>query len=145
MDNNYLLNLLDSIDPTSKVLLLSLWWRRHASIVDIRKELNLNNDFDIIYRIKHVINANSEKLLGYPIVVFKESQIDPYDGKQWFFQWWFVDEMKFIEENSCIDVYFESNKIILMANVKSKPKIQPEMARVIEYKNGLLKVTLDKE
>ncbi|QTX32273.1 hypothetical protein KAR29_13375 [Aminithiophilus ramosus] len=146
MDNrNFLSDLLDSIDSISKILLLDVWWRRHASIVDLRRDLSCRNDFEIIYRIKHIINTNSEKILGYSIIVFKESKIDPCDGKQWFFQWWFVDEIGLNKEFSCMDIYSEGNKITLIASVNVVPRIPNEMSHIIEYRNGVLKITLDKE
>jgi hypothetical protein len=81
--------LITTLDNRSRALLWHLRWQRHASISELRCVLDGITDWEILFRIKEVINRSSEALFGKPVAIFEESETDTLTGEKVSFSWWY--------------------------------------------------------
>ena len=139
-----LAQLLRVLDEKSRAMLWHLWWHRHAEISELRELIAATGDFEVLYRLKEVINEQAQKLWGKPVVNFEESRIDSLSGKKVLFSWWFLDEQNVPLSNGnkpLVDVFNERDSISIIAQVPTS--VDPAQHEVL-YKNGILKVRLEK-
>ena len=68
--------LLSSLDEKSRAILWHLWWHRHAEIAELREVVGVSGDFEVLYRLKEVINQEAQRLWGKPVVSFEQSKVD---------------------------------------------------------------------
>jgi len=79
--------LLQSLDEKSRAMLWHLWWHRHAGISELRELIDAASDFEVLYRLKEVINEQALRLRGKPVVRFEQARIDPLSGEKVLFSW----------------------------------------------------------
>ncbi len=140
-----LAQLLRVLDEKSRAILWHLWWHRHAEIAELRELIAATGDFEVLYRLKEVINEQAQKLWGKPIVNFEESRIDSLSGKMVLFSWWFLDEQNVPLSNGnkpLVDVFNEKDSISIIAQVPTL--VDPAQHEVL-YKNGILRITVRKD
>lgn len=139
-----LAQLLEVLDEKSRAILWYLWWHRHAEISELRNLIDAPGDFEILHRLKDVINKNAQHLWGKPVVGFEQSKTDPLTGEKILFSWWFLDEddISISSGNKpLVDIFNEKENITIIAQLPTSVNLsQPE----IEYKNGVLKIRLRK-
>ena len=139
-----LTQLLQAIDEKSRAMLWHLWWHRHAGISELRELIDAASDFEVLYRLKEVINEQALRLWGRPVVSFEQARIDPLSGQKVMFSWWFLDEenVPISDGNKpLVDLFNEKESISIIAQVPtSVDPTHPEFC----YKNGILKVGLEK-
>jgi HSP20 family molecular chaperone IbpA len=136
--------LLQLLDEKSRAMLWHLWWHRHAEISELRELIDAASDFEVLYRLREVINEQSLKLWGRPIVSFEQSKMDSRSGTIVLFNWWFLDEEKFpisAGNKPLVDVFDEKDSLSIIARVPTS--VDPAQHEVL-YKNGILKVRLEK-
>ncbi|MDO9509086.1 MAG: hypothetical protein Q7I97_07090 [Thermovirgaceae bacterium] len=144
-DNGFPL-LLEALDEKSRALFWHVWWRRHADISELRRIMNVSSDFEILFRIRDVINARAKEILGRPVLFFKESRVDPVSGRRLAFRWWFLDEIDlFGGESTVVDTFQEDGRFVVIMQVPGISRLSEASPPVVEYRNGVLKITLDKE
>jgi len=139
-----LAQLLQVLDEKSRAMLWHLWWHRHAEISELRELIDAASDFEVLYRLKEVINEQSQRLWGRPIVSFEQSRIDSLSGGKVLFSWWFLDEenVPILAGNKpLLDVFNEKDSLSIIAQVPTS--VDPAQHEVL-YKNGILKVRLGK-
>jgi hypothetical protein len=139
-----LTQLLQVLDEKSRALLWYLWWHRHAEISELRELIDAT-DFEVLYRLKEVINEQAQKLWGRPIVSFEQSRMDSLNGEMVVFNWWFLDEGNVpvsAGNKPLVDVFNEKDSISIIAQVPTS--VDPTQ-REVSYKNGILKVRLAKK
>lgn len=142
-DNRGLALFLHSLDEKSRAILYFLWWHRHASIAELRNVVDTSDDYEILHRLKEVINRKSLDLGGQPIVGFEQAKIDSLSGEKVLFSWWYLneDDDPFFNTGDLLDIFNEKETISIIAKVPVSFDIStPE----IRYKNGILKVTFKK-
>jgi HSP20 family molecular chaperone IbpA len=136
--------LLQVLDEKSRAMLWHLWWHRHAGISELRELIDAANDFDVLYRLREVINEQSLRLWGRTVVSFEQSKMDSCSGTTVLFNWWFQDEENFPvsdKNKPLMDIFYEKESISIMAQVPTSIDYsQPEVL----YKNGILKIQLGK-
>ena len=137
---------LATLDETSRTILMHLWWNRHASIADLRNILDGASDFDILSRLRDVINNKAVAFQGKPIVGFEQSKIDSVTGEKVMFEWWFLEQdiegQNFqTSDKPLVDVFNEKDALAI---VVSLPSSVDTSHPTIEVKNGVLKLTLKK-
>ena len=54
-----LTRLLQVLDEKSRAILWHLWWHRHAGISELRELIDAASDFEVLYRLREVINEQS--------------------------------------------------------------------------------------
>ena len=136
--------LLQVLDEKSRAILWHLWWHRHADISELRELIDAASDFEVLYRLREVINEKSLRLWGRPIVSFEQSKMDSRSGAIVLFNWWFLDEEKFpisAGNKPLVDIFDEKDSISIIARVPTS--VNPAQ-REVSYKNGILKVRLGK-
>jgi hypothetical protein len=134
--------LLQILDEKSQAILWHLWWHRHAGISELREIIDAANDFEVLYRLREVINEQSLKLRGKPIVNFEQSKMDSCSGTIVLFNWWFLDEenVPIKDKNKpLVDMFREKDSISIIAQV---PTSVDQSQREVSYKNGILKIRL---
>lgn len=73
---------LEVFDEKSRAILWYLWWHRHAEISELRDIIDAPGDFEVLHRLKEVINGKAQQLWGKPIVGFEQSKTDPVSGEK---------------------------------------------------------------
>jgi hypothetical protein len=135
---------LHSLDEGSRAILCYLWWRRHAGISELRNLTGSADDFDVLFRLKEVINRKSQDLWGKPIVDFSQARIDPLTGEKVLFSWWYLDEEGLSEQatsTGLMDIFNEKDNVVLIAQLPSAVDLS---APDIQIKNGILTVKFRK-
>lgn len=125
-------------------MLWHLWWHRHADISELRELIDAASDFEVLYRLKEVINEQALKLWGRPVVSFEQARIDSLSGEKVLFSWWFLDEENIpISDGNkpLVDLFNEKERISIIAQVPTS--VDPTHHEFC-YKNGILKVGLEK-
>lgn len=82
--------IIKELDPDSQNILLFVWQNRHATIDELAHAYNGPNHMDVLHRIRNIINPASEKVIGFPVLVFERSKIDESTGKKIMFSWWII-------------------------------------------------------
>ena len=142
--NKVLSQLLDALDEKSRAILWYLWWHRHAGISGLRELIDTASDFEVLYRLKEVINEQAQRLWGRPAVSFEQARIDTLSGEKILFSWWFLDEenVPISDGNKpLVDLFNEKESISIIAQVPTS--VDPTHHEFC-YKNGILKVGLGK-
>jgi hypothetical protein len=139
-----LARLVEALDERSRAILWHLWWYRHAEISELRELIDAPSDFEILQRLKKVINEKAKVLWGRPIVGFEQSRIDSLTGQKVLFSWWFLDEEiapASVGGRPLVDVFNEKDCVALIAQL---PASVDYAHTDIGFKNGILKVRLKK-
>ena len=139
-----LTQLLQVLDEKSRAMLWHLWWHRHAEISELRELIDAASDFEVLYRLKEVINEQALRLWGRPVVSFEQARIDSLSGEKVLFSWWFLDEenVPISDGNKpLVDIFNEKESISIIAQVPTS--VDPTHHEFC-YKNGILKVGLGK-
>lgn len=144
-NNGDLGRLLEVLDEKSRAMLWHLWWHRHAEISELRDLIDAGSDFEVLHRLKKVINEQAERLWGKPIVGFEKSRIDPLSGEKVLFSWWFLDEEDASMSDSSkalLDIFNEKDAVMVIARLPYPVELShPD----IQFKNGILKIRLKKK
>lgn len=128
-----------AIDEKSRAILWYLWWKRHASISELRDLVGAAHDYDVLYRMTNVINESATNALGEPIVAFETSKIDPATGEHVLFNWWFLGTDR--PALPAVDILEEEGSVTIIAQVQDQVDyMHPE----VKYNNGVLQVRLRK-
>ena len=143
-DKRGLAQFLHNLDEKSRAILCYLWWHRHAEISELRNIGDTVDDFEVLYRLKEVINRKSQNLWGKPIVSFEQSKIDPLTGKKILFSWWYMDEEDVLVsgvDSALVDVFNEKDNVIIIAQLPASVNLT---APDIQFKNGIVRVKFKK-
>jgi hypothetical protein len=136
--------LVEVLDEKSRAILWHLWWHRHADISELRDIIDASSDFEVLHRLKEVINAKAQQLWGKPIVGFEQSRIDPVSGEKVLFSWWLLGGENIplsSGDKPLVDVFNERDSITVIAELPtSVDPTHPD----IQFKNSILKVRLKK-
>jgi hypothetical protein len=139
-----LAQLLETLDEKSRAILWHLWWHRHAEISELRDIIDAPGDFEVLHRLKEVINGKAQRFWGKSIVGFEQSRIDPVSGEKVLFSWWFLNEQNTPlsgGDKPLVDVFNERDSVTVIAELPtSVDPTQPD----IQFKNGILRVRLKK-
>jgi hypothetical protein len=140
-----LAQLLEILDEKSRAILWHLWWHGHAEIPELRDIIDAPGDFEVLHRLKEVINGKAQQLWGKPIVGFEQSKTDPLTGEKVLFSWWFLDEESIPlsgKHKPLLDVFNEKDSVTIIAQLPTSVELtHPD----IQFKNGILKVKMKKE
>lgn len=69
-----------------------LWKERHANIEELAALVDAPTHMDVLTLLREGINAPASRLLGGPVLVFKERAFDADTGRNICFQWWMERE-----------------------------------------------------
>ena len=135
--------LLEVLDEKSRAILWHLWWHRHAEISELRDIIDAPGDFEVLHRLKEVINVKAQRLWGKPIVGFEQSKTDPVSGEKVLFSWWLDEENIPLSDGDkpLVDVFNEKDSVTVIAQLPTSV----DLAQAdIQFRNGILRVKLKK-
>jgi len=100
------------LDPTSRLILDYFLKNKSAGIRELSDLIRAESDHEVLMVIREVINAQAQEILGYPLLQFKRSYIDPMTGSKLLFRWWISEEvMELYEDVALIDIYKENDEL----------------------------------
>lgn len=109
----------------SQNILLFVWQNRHATIGELAHTYNAPNHMDVLHRIRNIINPTSQRLIGFPVLVFERSKIDESTGKKVMFSWWIIggDKLsafgaKVDRKESLLDIFDEGDHLNIIMELK---------------------------
>ena len=76
------------LSPAGARILWHLWERRHADIKELARVADSRSHMEVLTLLREGINGAAERLLGHPVLVFKERALDRVSGLAVCFQWW---------------------------------------------------------
>ncbi len=79
------------LDEMSRALLLQLAIRGYANLDEMSRATG-STHYEVLYRLQEVIIPASIRHLKRPVVLFRESGIDPLSGGNVLFSWWLNNE-----------------------------------------------------
>jgi len=118
------------LDPQSRNILLFVWQNRHATIDELAHLYKAPSHMDVLHRIRNIINPTSQKLIGFPVLVFERSKIDGLTGTHVMFSWWIIGDDKLSargesvftgegdKEQSLLDVFDEGDHLNVIMELK---------------------------
>jgi hypothetical protein len=140
-----LAQLLELLDGQSRAILWHLWWHRHAGVVELMELIDAPSAFEVLYRLKEVINVKAQHLWGKPIVSFEQSKVDSLNGENVLFSWWFLGEgnVPMLDGHKpLVDVFNERDGITVIAQLPTSADVNHTD---IQFRNGILKIGLRKK
>lgn len=140
-----LTQLLEVLDEKSRAILWHLWWYRHAEISQLRDLIDASSDFEVLHRLKGIVNGKAQELWEKPVVGFEECKVDSLTGEKVLFSWWFLEEENGLLANNSrplVDVFEEKDSVVIIAQLPGLAELSHPEA---EFRNGIVKVRLKKE
>ena len=122
--------IIKELDLQSQNILLFVWQNRHATINELAHLYKAPSHMDVLHRIRNVINPTSQKLIGFPVLVFERSKIDELTGTHVMFSWWIIGDDKLSargesaftgeadKEQSLLDVFDEGDHLNVIMELK---------------------------
>jgi HSP20 family molecular chaperone IbpA len=77
-----------AVGPPAARVLWHLWERRHAGIEELADLVDFPTHMDVLTLLREGINEPARRLLGGPVLVFKERALDRSSGRTVCFNWW---------------------------------------------------------
>jgi hypothetical protein len=103
--------------PGARVL-WHLWQERHADIEELAALVDAPTHMDVLTLLREGINAAACRLLGGPVLVFKERAFDPDTGRNICFQWWLERAEEAGEPGSAqplVEIHDEGDALLVVA------------------------------
>lgn len=113
--------IIKELDAESQSILLFIWENRHATINELFSLYNAPNHMEVLHRIRNIINPVSQKVIGFPVLVFERSKIDESTGEKVLFSWWVIggDKLKEKPEDTLLDIFDEGDYLNVIIELKS--------------------------
>jgi HSP20 family molecular chaperone IbpA len=77
-----------AVGPPAARVLWHLWERGHAGIEELADLVDAPTHMDVLTLLREGINETARRLLGGPVLVFKERALDRNSGRTVCFNWW---------------------------------------------------------
>jgi len=77
-----------AVGPLGARVLWHLWQRRHAGIEELADLVDAPTHMDVLTLLREGINEPARRLLGGPVLIFKERALDQSSGRSVCFNWW---------------------------------------------------------
>ena len=108
--------LMASVDAKSQLMIEYFLRNRYVGIRKLADLIHADSDMEVLTRVREVINPKAQEILGFPLLNFERSKIDPVTGEKIAFSWWLVEELNgFVEDDEILDVFNEKDRIRVVA------------------------------
>ena len=77
-----------AVGPLGARVLWHLWQRRHTDIAELADLVDAPAHMDVLTLLREGINEPARRLLGGPVLIFKERALDQSSGRNVCFNWW---------------------------------------------------------
>lgn len=139
---------MNTLDEKSRKIIWFFQWHGHLKLEKLVGHLNAASDMEVLQLIKEVINPTADRILGEPILEFRESEMDSHSGKKIFYNWWFLgfgdseQEVADNIENNLVDIFEEEDKIVVVSQIS--PSIRVSDNAKIKQRHGILSIEINK-
>ena len=109
-------------------ILWYLWHERHADIEELAALIDAPTHMHVLTLLREGINASACRLLGGPVLVFKERAFDPDTGRTICFQWWLERENEPDEQCPAlpqVEIHDEGEALLVVATVRQTSERTP--------------------
>lgn len=104
--------LMASVDAKSQLMVEYFLRNRYAGIRKLADLIYADSDMEVLMRVREVINPKAHEILGFPLLNFERSKIDPLSGAKIVFSWWVAEELsEFGGDDEILDVFHEKDRI----------------------------------
>jgi len=120
MDQEGIDKIIKELDAESQSILLFIWQNRHATINELFSLCNALNHMEVLNRIRNIINPVSQRVTGFPVLVFERSKINESTGEKVLFSWWVIGGGKLKEEQdeALLDIFDEGDYLNIIIELK---------------------------
>jgi len=132
--------LFDHLDEGSRAILAALYERRYATLDDLSSITGLPH-YDVLHRLREIINPLSVKHRGRPIAVFREVATDLATGRQIGFAWWLNDDSPV--KVDAVEVVETADALILTLN-RTGGNLPRSVEAHATFRHGLLEIRIEK-
>ena len=123
-----------AVGPLGARVLWHLWQRHHAGIDELAELVDAPTHMDVLSLLREGINEPARRLLGGPVLVFKERALDQNSGRTVCFNWWLERAEEASESVSdspdfaepLVEIHDEGEALLVVAIV---PGVQVETFR----------------
>ncbi len=137
---------LSKLDSTSIKILEYIYQNQYAQIEELANFVKTNKHSEVLGRINKVINPHFQKILGKPILEFKEWGIDPLTGESITFSWWLTDISSDVFESPLndqqVEAFNEGEHLTIVYSNPDDEFLNP--VAEASFKNGLLSIKVQK-
>jgi HSP20 family molecular chaperone IbpA len=77
-----------AVGPLGARVLWCLWQQRHADIAELADLVDAPTHMDVLTLLREGINEPARRLLGGPVLIFKERALEQSSGRNICFNWW---------------------------------------------------------
>ena len=104
--------LLETMDPVSKLILEYFLLRRYAGIRKLADFIQSDSDIQVLNQIRDVLNPLSVEVLGFPLLKFYRSKVDKLTGREVQFKWWLTDEVsELLDDEEVVEISNETDEL----------------------------------
>jgi len=130
----------DGLDEKSRQILFALSTTGHATLDELSEAAHATH-FEVLQRLREVINPESEQRFGVPFASFNESRTDVLTGERILFSWWLNDEYR--EDAGQVEVAEEEKDIFITAELPGSD-LPRRMRASATFNHGILAVRVIK-
>jgi hypothetical protein len=130
----------EMLDEKSRLILMTLSKRGYATLDELSVAAQ-STHYEVLQRLREVINPLSIRQFGKPFAVFMESNSDPLTGEKILFSWWLNQE--FSHEPDLVEVTEEDESIYLTTKLAGLD-LPRSMRATATFNHGILEVTVQK-
>lgn len=131
---------LDTLDESSRLILFTLSTNGYATLDEL-SQASQSTHFEVLHRLREVINPESIRRFGIPLVVFRESKTDPLTGEKIPFSWWLNEE--FCHESGQVEVTEDEEQIFMTVELAGSD-LPRTMRASATFNHGILEVQIKK-
>jgi HSP20 family molecular chaperone IbpA len=108
-----------AVGPPAARVLWHLWERRHAGIEELADLVDFPTHMDVLTLLREGINEPARRLLGGPVLVFKERALDRSSGRTVCFNWWLerAEEASPDSAQPLVEIHDEGEALLVVAMV----------------------------
>jgi len=130
----------DGLDEKSRQILFALSTTGHATLDELSEAAHATH-FEVLQRLREVINPESEQRFGVPFATFNESRTDVLTGERILFSWWLNDE--YLKDAGYAEVAEEEREIFITAELAGSD-LPRSMRASATFSHGILAVRVMK-
>ncbi|WP_139163871.1 Hsp20/alpha crystallin family protein [Desulfoluna spongiiphila] len=120
VDEALVASLAEKLDDSCRAILMHLWERGHARIVELAEVCGTDNHMDVLMHVKDAINPMAVKTMGCPILSFERKRVDPGTGETVLFSWWLAGSPQrgTAQRERLLDLFDEGGHYQVILDVK---------------------------
>jgi len=131
-EKNNVSEFMEALDEKSRTVVWHLIMKGHAKISELSALISLNDTLTL-NKIKETINPTAKKILGTPILLFKQAGFD--SKKKFLFSWWIDESLQLAGGKNKEIVEISTEKNFLIATIALPDLAEEDVMVSIENNN----------